>query len=339
MQIVNDNPWLALATPRDASALSARRVSEINRWDFYWARDGVGNFLLVLNHDHASSSHGRLPHLKGIEVSIQEASEPSKLSLAIRLLDSSLRDLFHRLCLDIIESTAGASSENEAVETALARTWRWHHMLRGGGSGLLSPEEQKGLIGELLVLERYFLPVLSPGVATSAWRGPLGEPKDFVVGRTAIESKARSTASAAAVHISSEYQLDDSDTDRLFLHLAVIDPCPADEVGGFTVTEVACRVRDYLRTTDERTVEHFNALLMAAGFRYVDDYSPTRWKGGERGIYRVTGDFPRLVPATLPAGVENVRYMLSLGPCGSFLVNPVMLTAALQGEGSVSSGH
>lgn len=55
----------------------------------------------------------------------------------------------------------------------------------------LSAEEQKGLIGELLVLERYLIPLFGPADATSAWVGPTGSPKDFECGRTAIEAKAR----------------------------------------------------------------------------------------------------------------------------------------------------
>jgi len=36
------------------------------------------------------------------------------------------------LCRDIVECTARAKSEREAVALTLARTWRWHHLLRGG---------------------------------------------------------------------------------------------------------------------------------------------------------------------------------------------------------------
>ena len=254
-----------------------------------------------------------------------------RLTLALRLLNSSLRDLFYRLCLDIIASTDLAASEREAVAKSVARTWRWHHMLRGGGGGLLSTEEQMGLIGELLVFERYILSSSSAPDALASWRGPLGEPKDFEIGRTAIESKSRGTSAAAAVHISSEFQLDDAATDALFLHLSVLDPAEERDDRGFTVTDTACRVRDRLQLADNRTVERFNALLMAAGFRYEDDYSHARWRGGERSISRVKGGFPRLTPAMIPAGVANVQYMLSLGPCGAFLVDPVALESALTG--------
>ena len=82
------------------------------------------------------------------------------------------------------------------------RTWRWHHLLRGGGSTLCYRlEEQKGLLGELLVLERPFCCLTSgASTAVAAWRGPLGSPKDFEIGRVAIEVKAR-RGGAIARHV------------------------------------------------------------------------------------------------------------------------------------------
>jgi Putative PD-(D/E)XK family member, (DUF4420) len=328
---LTEHPWRSLGVPKDASEVSARRVNESSKWDFYWARDMEGRSLLVMNHNAASTPRERLPRLRGVEVFIHPDEDSGRQSLALRLLDSSLRDLFETLCLDIVASTEASASEREAVGTALARTWRWHHLLRGGGGGLLSAEEQKGLIGELLVLERYVVPLTSPSIAVAAWRGPLGEPKDFVIGRTGIESKARSTATASTVHISSEFQLADAETDAIFLHLSVLDSAEPDDDRGFTVTEIVLRVRDRLGVAGDQTVERFNALLAAAGFRFEDDYTHWRWHGGERSIYVVQDTFPRLTPDTIPAGVSNATYALSLGFCGAFLVEPSVLESAVAG--------
>ena len=94
------------------------------------------------------------------------------------LLDSTQRDIFQTLCEDIISAAARRpKSEAGAVSAALSRTWRWHHLLRGGRGTLLSPEEQKGLLGELFVLERLLLPRMDASSAVTAWRGPLAAPK------------------------------------------------------------------------------------------------------------------------------------------------------------------
>lgn len=325
-----EHPWATLAVPTGASVINARRVDANGKWNFFWARDSDARSLLVLRYGKDAATQERLPNLKGMEVFMQvdETGEPS---LSLRLRDSALRDLFYRLCLDIIASTEGATSECEALNTALARTWRWHHLLRGGGTGLLSPEEQKGLIGELLVLEAYFLPVMPASDALAAWRGPLGEAKDFEIGQVAIESKAHGGGAVAAVRVSSEFQLDDSDLAALFLHVSLLDRPTEDGDHGFTLSEVCERIRARLQSMAPRSTERYDALLTAAGFRRDDDYSQSRWTGGERGVYRVRDSFPRLVPATVPRGVANVTFSILLGSCGSFLVDSAALRQAIGG--------
>ena len=189
--MTTNDPWKELAAPETTNALSARRVDASMPWGFFWARDADRRHLLLLRHDAEASPTGRVPRLKGIETTLSEREADGSRLLALRLLDPAQRDIFHRLCLDIIASTARAFSEAEAVANALARTWRWHHLLRGGADGRLSIEEQKGLIGELLVLDELLLPVIQVIDALTAWRGPLGAPKDFEVGRICIEAKAR----------------------------------------------------------------------------------------------------------------------------------------------------
>lgn len=328
---MSDDPWSKLATPDSPDAISARRVDADGRWNFFWARDSENRLLLVLRYNPDAAPHARLPRLRGIEVFVYTDEVGGFPSLALRLREGALRDLFYRLCIDIIASTGDARTEREAVAIALARTWRWHHLLRGGGDTLLSSEEQKGLIGELLVLESYFLPVMSPSAALTAWRGPLGEAKDFLVGRVAVESKAHGDGAAASVRISSEFQLDDSGLDRLFLHVSVLDPAGADDEDDFTISDVAERIRSRLLAIDTHFSDQYDALLMAAGFRKEDDYSRIRWKGGKRGIYWVHDSFPRLIPSGVPAGISSVTYNLEIAPCGSSLVDPAALLTAVAG--------
>lgn len=330
MATISDDPWTALASPRHTTAVTARRVDAVIKWDFYWALDAERRCMLLLSHSAAASPVGRLPRLRGVEVSLEVVAAAGKPCLVLKLLEPALRDIFYRLCIDILGSASETVSEAEAVATALARTWRWHHLLRGGISGLLSPEEQKGLIGELLVFERYLLAACPGSQALAAWRGPLGGAKDFVCGRTAVESKARSTSGAASVPISSEYQLDASGLDSLFLHLCVLDAEGPETGGGMTLTDVVRRIRERLTESEASLATRYDALLAAAGYRYEDDYSEMRWVGGERSVYRVRAEFPRITPGSVPAGVAQVEYMLSLTECGEFLVAPSALANALR---------
>jgi hypothetical protein len=326
--MMSGDPWTTLTRPDSAQSVSARRVDETTRWDFYWATDNDAKLLLILRHAPVAAPRNRLPRLKGIEIFEQPPTSKEKPALVLRLLDSSLRDIFYRLCLDIIGSTSPATSESEAIGTAIARTWRWHHLLRGGG-GPLSVEEQIGLLGELSVLERYLFPTVSLHQSIASWLGPLGAPQDFVVGRTGIESKARGGTDTNDVRINSEYQLDDSNLDRLFIHLCVFQSPTQTEADGFSLTDVASRIRTRVESVDNKLVDRYDSLLAAAGFRYEDDYSSSLWIGGERSIYKVVEPFPRLVTRNIPGGTSGVRYTLSLRECGGFLVSPDKLEKAL----------
>jgi hypothetical protein len=198
---LTDDPWEGLQAPTDASAINARRVDEAGRWDFYWGLDSDRKRALILRYSAEAAPRQPLPRFRGVEVITSSVRPNETPSLIIRLLDAALHDVFLELCRDIMDSTASGVSETEAVSITVARTWRWHHLVRGGSSGLLSREEQMGLIGELIVLERYLLPLFPTNEAIAAWRGPLGASKDFAIGDASIESKAHASARATVVLI------------------------------------------------------------------------------------------------------------------------------------------
>ena len=331
MTVPND-PWKDLTPPSAASAINARRVDENNPWGFFWARAMDGKCLLVLQHKVESSPTKKLPSLKGVEVAVTDGDSQHSLMLVFRLLDSRQRDIFHQLCIDIVAAGASARTELEAVDLAVARTWRWHHLLRGGSGGQLSEDEQKGLIGELLVLERHLLPCLTPADSLAAWRGPLGAPKDFEVGRIGIEAKARRGAATPHVLITSEHQLDGGGCDLLFLHVVDLSHAPEGAAQAFTVSDAARRVCDRM-SLDSAATDRYESLLAAAGFRWEDDYSDFKWVEGPSRIYGVTDGFPRVTAMEIATGVSNVRYSVSLVECERFIVEARTMGKAIAGTG------
>jgi hypothetical protein len=252
--------------------------------------------------------------------------------LVFRLLNSAHREIFLRLCEDIVVSASTAGSEKQAVQTAIARTWRWHHLLRGGTDGRLTSSEQKGLIGEILVLEKYLLPHLSVFDALESWKGPQGAPKDFDAGRVCIEVKAADRASTSAVTINSELQLNHSDEMTLFLCVVDIGDALADSMAGVTITDVVARVRAVINARNKRAVEVFERSLLATGFSWAHDYSDSRWLVGSAQIYRVLDEFPSIVLKDVPPGVSRIIYSISLAACEPFKVNDEVLVSKLEGH-------
>lgn len=333
---MNEDPWKGLEPPSGVGTISARRADPDLPWGFFWARGTDRSYMLVLVYSLEASRVRHLPVLRGIEVLDTEGEQEGFRMLAFKLLLPEHRDLFQRLCRDVIESTRGASSELEAVETTLARTWRWHHLLRGGDDGRLSAEEQKGLIGELMVLRDLLLLRLSAMDAVAAWQGPLGFPKDFVIGRICIEAKARRGAAKPYVAISNPEQLDTEGTDALYLCVVEIDRAPPDAGNGVSVTDVATDVRQRLEHADPATLEQFEGLLSAAGLRWDDDYSDVRWIEGSRRMFTVADGFPRITPSTLGAGVTDVRYSVSLVECSEYECDDSAVLAMIERSGNAS---
>jgi hypothetical protein len=328
---MSDDPWKGIKPPSSVGVLNSRRVDAEGRWDFFWARGMDRRCLLVLRHSVDAKPAGRLPRVKGIEVALAPGvSDDDAWALTFRLEDAAHRDIFHHLCRDIVSSADNASSEPEAVSRALARTWRWHHLLRGGKDGRLSEEEQRGLMGELLVLEERLLPNLSPLDAVAAWRGPLGAPKDFEVDRVSLEVKARRGAARPFISISSEHQLDASGSDQLFLQVVEVDRALVDSSDGESLTHVATRIRDHIASRDPGAVSGFEAVVNASGFKWEADYSDALWVRGGSSTYQVDSDFPGISAGQLATGITNVRYALSLQECEPFLVGEDSLPQSLR---------
>lgn len=251
--------------------------------------------------------------------------------LSLKLVEAQHRDIFLTLCKDIVSASSMADTEREAVATFLARTWRWHHLLRGGGDGRLSAEEQKGLIGELLVLKNTLAPDIGIRDAVKAWRGPTGAPKDFEVGRISVEVKARRGAARPFVAISSEDQLDPDGTDALYLYVVELDVAPDNVSTAFTLTDIARQVGD-LVNSDHAAIEIFDNLLVASGFLWDDDYSDFRWIAGPHRLFQVDGAFPSVTRAKAGPGVSQIRYEVELPECEPFRVDDADLITNLKGS-------
>ena len=329
---MTNDPWKDLKPPSAADAINAKRVNVDISWGFFWARSVDHKCLLVLRHSEEASTRNRLPKLKGVDVFVLDYGPDGDRILVLKLVDSTHRDIFYRLCKDIIDNASGAATEREAVEVTLSRTWRWHHLLRGGSDDRLTPEEQKGLIGELLFLERFLLEEIQTADAVSAWRGPLDSPKDFEIGRICIEAKARRGASTPFILINSEHQLDDGGTDKLFLFVIELDKSPSDSKEGFNVNEVTSRVRNKIESLDSGSINSYEDLLAATGFRWEDDYKDYYWKEGLTHLYYVSSDFPRITADKLKSGVSNVKYSISLTECEPFITDDEELKEALRGK-------
>lgn len=303
--IPNDTPWSGL----EPGKTDTRRVDASAKWNWFWAVMPRTDAALVLQLSQLPNPLPDLPNLKNLEIRFQTL--PGGPILYIRLKENSQLELFEALCRDVMAACEHAECEREALERAIGRTFRWHNLLRGGKLGVLSEEEQKGLIGEIEVL-KLLIGEIGPKATLEGWTGPSGAPKDFELHGDCIEVKARRGASQPFVSISSEHQLSDVPSRRLWL--AVISVDRTQPPHGRSLNEFVSEVSELLQEQDPGAMGYWETRLAEAGFDGADDYSAWRWLISTPEFHAVSADFPRIV-SPLPTGVTNVSYAISLSEC------------------------
>jgi hypothetical protein len=311
----NDDLWDGLGS----GGIDARRVNPASPHDFFWvvsAKDEPG-LLLRLSGDTAEIKP--LPRLRSLDLAYRNVAGHKSLVLLLR--DEEQRELFGSLCTDIVAAGDAGSDNRDALNRAIRRTMRWHHLLRGGKSGLLSLEEQRGLLGELQFL-MHLIDLIGPRAAIEAWKGPLGSSKDFELDGCLVEVKARRGAAKPFVQISSEDQLSDVDGCRLFLVVSAIDAVV--KPNGLTLSDYVSEFERLYAVLDPEAYALWEEAIMATGFDFEDDYSDRRWNIGKNLHFEVAEGFPRIANPP-PTGVSSVRYSISLDACSEFAVEAEVL--------------
>lgn len=307
------DPWADIG--KAGGSFTLRRVDAGHPADFFWGRDGDGSCALVLVVGPEVKVEEPRPVLNGIKI-IEAPDQDGKSTFILVLKREEDRELFRHLCDDIVDACRSKVGDQAFLASTIRRAWKWHSLLRGGANQRLSPQEQQGLIGELLFLER-LIRHLTPKAAIEAWRGPLDEPKDFVFSDRAVEVKARHVGKDA-VKISSEHQLQVIEGQQLSLAVVALSPSIAEAPGGISLDSLVQHVREAVITLDPSADEGFDARLLSAGYSADHDYSDTWWLPVATSAYAVDEGFPRIEATGLPEGVSLVTYWLRLDLCAPF---------------------
>lgn len=223
-----------------------------------------------------------------------EARQWEQPAAILECTDERLGDVFLVLVADIArrlpEATSGISWQK-----VLAFVEEWQALL--SRRKVLSPEEQLGLWGELWVIRKSE----HPGRLVAAWRGPFGEPVDFLYDGLSLEVKA---SRRAHVHHVSRSQVEEPTGGyESFLISLWLGTDPAR---GVSLKELADQV---LQRVDDPSA--FLRTLARVGYSPLDhnEYAerfvllePASW-------FRVD-DVPRV--RAVDDGISNLRYVVTL---------------------------
>jgi hypothetical protein len=312
-----NNPWNAITPP--SKDVSARRVDHTHSLNLFWARDQQGKYLFICELDSLGKNEvPRFPDLAAIQVLF--VPDGAKARLVLILAEQSSWELFLALCQDLVETTRAAKNSGDAVNIIQRRLLRWHEFLKQNRPRILSEEQIKGLIGELVFLRDHAVPLFGASEAVKNWKGPEGSPQDFNAGDTVIEVKCQSGATAPRIRISSPDQMSPQ-MPQMYLFVVTLGSAAATEPGAVNLPLLISETAALLSGEAPGTLERFNDLLCQAGYAVSDKYLEYSYLLVDRRIFSVEEGFPRITAGQVPPGISHLTYCIDLAACEPFEIS------------------
>ena len=238
-----------------------------------------------------------------------------KWTLSLSLVDNTYKDMFLLFCGDIIESSRVILDRKKAVKYIARRYKEWREMLANSRKDLLSPNEIKGLLGEMYYLQNYLSPLYGIEKAALSWTGPRKLPQDFIVDETWHEIKTISS-SGTEVSISSIEQLDCSSTGELVVIHA--DKTSVTNERAVNLNQIYHQI--LMQIQDDTVKAEFSSMLLQYGYFPREEYESSEYTFEIKDVirYTVTPNFPCLRRNQIPSSILKAEYALSLPSISAF---------------------
>lgn len=258
-------------------------------------------------------------NLRDINVElIPDENKPDKSILLFKLLNNQHKDIFSVLCEDLIASISSLTDESKLVRELINRFGKWKSLFDKASSQELSPEEQRGLFGELFFIGKFLQNNQGFLNVVNSWVGCEKSVRDFQSGVWSVEVKTTSGNNHQKIHISSERQLDTTNLENLFLYHLSLE---ARQQSGETLNQIVDSILEIL-ISDFAALTRFKNKLLTGG--YFDHHRQLYESAGyfvrEDTFYRVENDFPRIEEKDVRQGVGDVKYSIIISGCSGFTV-------------------
>lgn len=227
------------------------------------------------------------------------------------LADLSLRDIFSQLCADLVNAALAPAVSVSPAARVLRRLDTWRRFLQKN-SAPLSREQVQGLFAELSVLRQASM-IYGPEAALDSWWGWNRELHDFRFGSDLIEVKSWRLGSSAGVRISTPNQVIVDPHNPMTL--AAVQVSDSGHFGR-TLPELVDRIAATLSEPSQLVfVDHLAMVGFHAAHAFLYD---VRLVATRTDLFSVREGFPHIPPASVPGGVADLSYSISLGALESF---------------------
>ena len=276
------------------------------------------------------ASKNRFPHWKGVE--INTAALPAygidTPFVVLSQLPNSASDIFEIVVEDLRNQLKAAKNNEESLTVIIEVLAKWKEFFTSDKELIMSEIRQQGLYGELLFLNECMN--FQGAEAVLHWAGSEDETHDFYFGPNAVEVKTTSVQAPYFASISSEYQLDNGDVPgKLFLRFYAFRKSHS---GGEKLPELIAEIRGRLGE-NLSMMQKFNEKLKKYGyFDEAEDSYTVGYYQRDTYCFAVKDSFLRITKDTVPLGVADLTYRVSIMSCMPYAQDTQLVHEALKGE-------
>ncbi len=233
-------------------------------------------------------------------------------TIRFSLTDEEISGLFYTFCDDLIEQTRDLTDKKGGYNAIVVRFHQWKKMFVSSKKDFLNESQIMGLIGELLFLRDQLSKRIGLPEALRSWSGQELTHKDFSYGDTWSEVKTI-RRSSQAVHISSLEQLDSEHDGELAVYAL---EKMSTEYNGITLNKLIVDIRNRFSDSDDRDL--FMSKVALQGYEYHNYYDDFVFELIYSKNFRVSEDFPKLIPGDVPEAVLKATYDIDLNKIAEF---------------------
>jgi hypothetical protein len=301
-----NNPWAKI------NFSSSKRV-DINTFNkFYWIKDEIGRLGLRINIKSIPTDAEPIIKVYGITFIIR-INEDIDDEIFLILMNHNDQEIFYALCFDVINSSLKVESEIQLYKTITNRLRNWQRFFELGSNKTMTEQSQMGLFTELAFLNDHILCSIPFDQAILSWVGPDFHKQDFSFDDFLIEIKSYTTSKGPFVKISSMHQLL-SDEKQLFLFVFGI----SKSIFGMSIQIYINLIREKL-LGNIKLLDNFEEKLNRYGyFEGITQEPFFKFNIDSKKCYKVTSDFPRIIPSTLAFQITEIQYTIDISKCKIF---------------------
>jgi hypothetical protein len=250
---------------------------------------------------------------------IYDPDDSHFLLLNLVLIDKQFKDVFDSLISDVLEGIIDEPDIKVILKSYSNRLVKWQSLFERLKQPGLTPEEQRGLFGEMYFLRKFLQVNPDPRNIIVSWVGSEKQVRDFQFGSWGVEVKTTHGNNHQKVQISSERQLDTTNLEFLCLNHISLE---LRQLAGETLNQIVDSVGETLES-DYSAYNQFKSKLIEAGFfdhhRHI--YEDIGYFIREDDYYMVRNQFPRIEESDIRNGVGDVKYSIIVSQCNEYQIS------------------